>query len=364
MAETGRQPTQNSENHPKSSGEGHRKGKRSYRPFRPLDHAVSAYVEGIRKGNRLWLSRAITLVESRLADHQALGAEVVDACLPYSGKSIRIGITGAPGVGKSTFIEQFGLYMIEVDRRVAVLAIDPSSQSSGGSILGDKTRMELLTREPTAFVRPTAAGGSLGGVAHRTREVIFLCEAAGFDTVLVETVGVGQSEIAVASMTDFFLLLLMPGAGDELQGIKRGIVELADLVVVNKADGDRIEIANAAKRAYRNALHLFPPHQSGWVPKVLTGSGLHGKGLNEVWQQMQAYQTLTENNGFWSDQRRQQNQYWLEQTLQREMLQLIQNDATLREELEKIRQLVASQRISPTSGVRQLLSRFQLRRSD
>ncbi|RMG80724.1 MAG: methylmalonyl Co-A mutase-associated GTPase MeaB, partial [Bacteroidetes bacterium] len=277
--------------------------------------SVGEYVEGILRGDLVLLSQAITLVESTKAEHQMLGTEIVEKCLPHTGQSIRIGITGAPGVGKSTFIESFGLHLINQSRKVAVLAIDPTSQVSKGSILGDKTRMAKLSAHPRAYVRPSPAGESLGGVARKTRETILLCEAAGFDAVLVETVGVGQSEIAVHSMVDFFLLLLLPGAGDELQGIKRGIVEMADLIAINKADGDNEKAAKIAQRAYRNALHLFPPKESGWAPKVLTCAGLTGLGIAEIWLQIIDYQSFTQKNNFFKKRRTQQLRQWLHDTL-------------------------------------------------
>jgi len=229
---------------------------------------VGQYFEGILQGNRTILSRAVTLIESNKPDHQRMAQEIIGRCLPYSGKSVRIGITGVPGAGKSTFIESFGTYLTALGKRLAVLAIDPSSEKTKGSILGDKTRMEELSTDPNAYIRPSPSSGSLGGVARKTRETILLCEAAGFDTILIETVGVGQSETTVHSMVDFFLLLQIAGAGDELQGIKRGIMEMADTIVINKADGDNVLRAKTAATLYRNALHLFPPTLSGWVPKV------------------------------------------------------------------------------------------------
>ena len=237
-------------------------------------------------------------------------------CLPHSGKSIRIGITGTPGVGKSTFVEALGNYLTANGNSIAVLAIDPSSKVSQGSILGDKTRMQKLGADPNAFIRPSPAGESLGGVARQTRETILLCEAAGYEYIFVETVGVGQSETAVHSMTDFFLLLLLPGAGDELQGIKRGIVEMADLIAVNKADGDRLALAKKSKQEYRNALHLFPPHESGWVPSVHLCSALENEGIEAIWKQVLQYADHTGKNGFFDHKRRQQTAIWLEETIQ------------------------------------------------
>ncbi|GAB3201810.1 LAO/AO transport system kinase [Pontibacter aydingkolensis] len=274
--------------------------------------STETYVKGILSGDRVMLSRAITLVESRLASDQELAQQVIDAVLPHAGNSVRIGITGVPGVGKSTFIEAFGSYLIkEQNKKLAVLAIDPTSQRSGGSILGDKTRMEELSMNSQAYIRPSPAGKSLGGVAKNTRETIILCEAAGFDTIIVETVGVGQSETAVHAMVDFFLLLMLAGAGDELQGIKRGIMEMADAVAITKADEHNVHKANAAKAEYQNALHLYPVGASGWVPRVSTCSALQNTGLDTIWQIISDYLDLTHNNGFFDKKRRDQNLQWM-----------------------------------------------------
>lgn len=274
------------------------------------------YITGILNQNRVVLSQAITLIESTNPQHQALAHEIIDACLPHSGHSIRIGITGVPGVGKSTFIEALGQNLSANGRKLAVLAIDPSSQISKGSILGDKTRMAKLSTDPNVYIRPSAAGDSLGGVARKTRETLILCEAAGFDTLIIETVGVGQSEVAVHSMVDFFLLLLLPGAGDELQGIKRGIVEMADLIAVNKADGDNLSKAKRAAADYRGALHLFPPKANQWIPQVITCSALSGMGIAEVWKLIEDFQSFTQSNGFFQQQRQQQARYWLHESIQ------------------------------------------------
>ena len=239
-------------------------------------YTADEYVAGILDGNITILSQAVTLVESSLHEHQEIAQEIIEKCLPHAGKSVRVGITGVPGAGKSTSIDSFGMHLINAGHKLAVLAIDPSSERSKGSILGDKTRMEALSREKNAFIRPSPSAGSLGGVARKTRETIVLCEAAGFDTIFVETVGVGQSETAVHSMVDFFLLIQLAGTGDELQGIKRGIMEMADGIIINKADGDNIKKAELAAAQFRNALHLFPPSDSGWSPKVLTYSGYYG----------------------------------------------------------------------------------------
>ena len=265
------------------------------------------YVDGILRGNRTILSQAITLVESNLADHYDLAQEVVERCLPASSRSVRIGITGVPGAGKSTFIETFGTMLTRhYGRRLAVLAIDPSSQQSGGSIMGDKTRMEELSTDPDAFIRPSPSAGTLGGVARKTRESIILCEAAGFDTILVETVGVGQSETAAHSMVDFFLVLMLAGAGDELQGIKRGIMEMADTIVITKADGNNIQKAEMARVEYKNALHLFPPAPSKWTPRVMTCSSLERTGIADIWEAIRDYVSVTKSNGWFWDRRREQ----------------------------------------------------------
>ncbi|MCX2738706.1 methylmalonyl Co-A mutase-associated GTPase MeaB [Pontibacter anaerobius] len=270
------------------------------------------YVEGILAGDRVMLSRAITLVESRLTSDQELAQEVVNRVLPHAGNSVRIGITGVPGVGKSTFIEAFGNYLIkEQGKKLAVLAIDPTSQRSGGSILGDKTRMDSLSINPQAFIRPSPAGKSLGGVSRSTRESIILCEAAGFDAIFVETVGVGQSETAVHAMVDFFLLLMLAGAGDELQGIKRGIMEMADAIVITKADGENIGKAKAARAEYQSALHLYPLGASNWSPKVSTCSALQHSGLDTIWQTIADYLELTQANGFFKKKRHDQNLQWM-----------------------------------------------------
>lgn len=265
------------------------------------------YVDGILRGNRTILSQAITLIESNLTDHYDLAQEVVERCLPASSRSVRIGITGVPGAGKSTFIETFGTMLTRhYGRRLAVLAIDPSSQQSGGSIMGDKTRMEELSTDPDAFIRPSPSAGTLGGVARKTRESIILCEAAGFDTIIVETVGVGQSETAAHSMVDFFLVLMLAGAGDELQGIKRGIMEMADTIVITKADGNNIQKAEMARVEYKNALHLFPPAPSKWAPRVMTCSSLEKTGIADIWEAILDYVSVTKSNGWFWERRREQ----------------------------------------------------------
>lgn len=316
------------------------------------------YVRGILAGGRVLLSQAITLIESTRPDHQQLAQEIISSCLPHSGRSIRIGITGAPGVGKSTFIEAFGLHLLEQGRRLAVLAIDPSSKLSRGSILGDKTRMEKLSASEQVFIRPSPAGESLGGVARKTRESIILCEAAGFDTIIIETVGVGQSETAVHSMADFFLLLLLPGAGDELQGIKRGIVEMADLIAVNKADGDRLPMAKRARQEYRNALHLLAPKESGWAPKVDICSASTGMGIESIWQQAEAYRKATKENGYFERNRRAQAHYWLHEAINARLRAAFFEDPAVCERLKAIEQAVHSGRQSPFQGAEELIALF------
>ena len=271
---------------------------------------VREFQEEIKKGDRILLSRAITLVESKRTDHQALATGLIEAMLPETGKAIRIGITGVPGVGKSTFIEALGLHLIAIGRKPAVLSIDPSSSLSRGSILGDKTRMNELSRHPKAYVRPSPSGNSLGGVAKKTRETMYLCEAAGFDVIIVETVGVGQSETVVKDMVDFFLLLMLSGGGDDLQGIKRGIMEMADGIAINKADGSNKTRSKIAAKTYQKALHLFPPSASGWTVPVTTCSSIENQGIDELWDLMLKYESLTQDNGFFYKNRTEQNLKW------------------------------------------------------
>ena len=269
-------------------------------------YSADEFVTGILSGNRTILSQAITLVESSLPEHYETAQSIIEKCLPFSSRSIRIGITGVPGAGKSTFIETFGLHITAAGRKLAVLTIDPSSKQTKGSILGDKTRMEQLSIHPGAFIRPSPTTGTLGGVARKTRETIILCEAAGFDTILVETVGVGQSETAVHSMVDFFLLLMLAGAGDELQGIKRGIMEMADLIAITKADGTNKVIAENARISFQNALHLFPKKSSGWLPLVQTCSAMTNTGIEELWEIIMEYFSFTRNSGYFDTFRKEQ----------------------------------------------------------
>ena len=273
--------------------------------------SVAEFVEGILQGNVTILSQAVTLVESVKPEHQSIAQEVIEKCLPYSGNSVRVGISGVPGAGKSTSIDVFGLHELQKGGKLAVLAIDPSSERSKGSILGDKTRMEQLSVHPDSFIRPSPSAGSLGGVARKTRETIILCEAAGFDKIFVETVGVGQSETAVHSMVDFFLLIQLAGTGDELQGIKRGIMEMADGIVINKADGSNVDKAQLAATQFRNALHLFPAPDSGWTPRVLTYSGFYNLGVKEIWDMIDEYIAFVKENGYFDYRRNEQSKYWM-----------------------------------------------------
>ena len=288
--------------------------------YRHRQMSAGDYVEGILKGDVTILGRAVTLVESTNPAHQAVAQEVIEKCLPHAGRSIRVGISGVPGAGKSTSIDVFGIHVLqEYGGKLAVLAIDPSSERSKGSILGDKTRMEKLAVHPDSFIRPSPSAGSLGGVARKTRETIILCEAAGFDKIFVETVGVGQSETACHSMVDFFLLIQLAGTGDELQGIKRGIMEMADGIVINKADGDNIERANLAKAQFQSALHLFPPTLSGWIPEVLTYSGYYGIGIKEVWEMIDRYFEFVKGNGYFEHRRMEQEKYWMYETIDEQL---------------------------------------------
>jgi LAO/AO transport system kinase len=330
------------------------------RPSRRPTPSVSAYLDGILRGDRVVLSQAITLVESTRRDHQLLAQAIIAGCLPHAAarKTIRIGITGTPGVGKSTFIEAFGTHITEGDVQVAVLAIDPSSQMTRGSILGDKTRMLQLSANPKAFIRPSPAGDSLGGVARKTRETIVLCEAAGFDTIIVETVGVGQSETAVHSMTDFFLLLLLPGAGDDLQGIKRGIVEMADLVAVNKADGDREKLARQAQVFYKNALHLLPMKGSQWTPQVLTCSALSKLGIADIWSLILDYQKFTLDNNFFNNHRAAQSKYWLTESIESNLKKRFLEDPSVSAAFGDIEQAVLDGKLSPFLAAERLLDLF------
>jgi len=302
--------------------------------YRRRTLSVGDMVEGIVKGDVTVLSQAVTLVESVKPDHQAMAQEVIEKCLPHSGNSIRIGISGVPGAGKSTSIDQFGLHVLDkYGGKLAVLAIDPSSERSKGSILGDKTRMEKLSVREEAFIRPSPTAGSLGGVARKTRETIILCEAAGFDKIFVETVGVGQSETACHSMVDFFLLIQLAGMGDELQGIKRGIMEIADGIVINKCDGENIEKCKLAATAFRNAPHFFPPSDSGWTPKVLCYSGFYGTGISEIWDMVYEYVRFTKDNGYFELRRKEQNRYWMYESINEKLRSSFYNNPAIVERL-------------------------------
>jgi LAO/AO transport system kinase len=315
-------------------------------------------IEGILNGNITALSRAITLVESTNVSHLDSANDVVNACLPYANKSIRIGITGVPGVGKSTFIEAFGKYLTSLGKKVAVLAVDPSSTISHGSILGDKTRMEELVKDKNAFIRPSASGETLGGVARKTRETITLCEAYGFDTIIIETVGVGQSETAVHSMVDFFLLLKIAGAGDELQGIKRGIMEMADAIVINKSDGDNVRKSNLAKIEFGRALHFFPAKRSGWIPTATTCSAITREGIPEVWETINQFVTQTKSTTFFFEKRKDQNQYWMLETINEQLKTNFFNHPEIEKLLEENKKAVQNDEKSPFAAAQLLLEKY------
>ena len=320
--------------------------------------STKKFISEILAGNISFLSRAITLIESSNKKHQEKANIILNECLPHANKSIRIGITGVPGVGKSTFIEALGMQLTEKNKKVAVLAIDPSSSINKGSILGDKTRMEELVNNKHAFIRPSPAGSSLGGVAQKTRETIILCEAAGFDTIIIETVGVGQSETMVHSMVDFFLLLKIAGAGDELQGIKRGIIEMADAIIINKSDGENIRNASIAKVDFTRALHLYPQKTSGWKPKVLTASALEGTGVNEVMEMIESYILLVKKNNFFVSNRNHQNISWLKAIIEKNLYDSFyknnKNHIALKKEIE----LLENNETTPFSSAKKLLKNY------
>ncbi len=320
-----------------------------------IDHSIDALFSEIRNSNISFLGKAVTLVESSKKEHVFTAGELINRCIPHSGRSVRIGFTGVPGAGKSSFIEALGMYLVNRGRRVAVLAVDPSSSRSGGSILGDKTRMEQLSVHPNAFIRPSPSGGNLGGVARKTAETIILCEAAGFDIIFVETVGVGQSEIAVHSMVDFFLLLMLAGAGDELQGIKRGITETADLIVINKADGDNIKNAERAKIEYQNALHYFPLNDSGLAPKVATASAQTGAGIEHVWKIIEDYVTDTKKSGYFYEKRQTQARYRMYETIEEEIKRRFYDDKHRIEILKTLEEKVLKGEMSPYSAAFSIL---------
>jgi LAO/AO transport system kinase len=328
----------------------------SVTPALPL--SAEEYARGVRAGDGTVLARAITLVESTAPQHGAVAAELMKALLPHGDRSVRIGITGVPGVGKSTFIEAFGLYLCETGHRVAVLAVDPTSAISGGSILGDKTRMEKLSRHPSAYIRPSPSGGALGGVTRKTRETITLCEAAGYDVILVETVGVGQSEIAVRSMTDFFLLLALTGAGDELQGIKKGIVEMADGMAVTKADGDNVTAAEKLKLELAQVLHFLTPATSGWQPEVLTCSALQGNGIADVWKLVERFRAEMTASGEWAARRLGQVQEGLVEFAREQVLAGMMQSEVVREDLGRFGAEVAEGKMTLRAAASRIAGDF------
>ncbi len=317
------------------------------------------YVEGILRGDTSILGQAVTLVESRNADHQQMAQEVIEKCLPYTGNSIRVGISGVPGAGKSTSIDEFGIHVLKTHGgKLAVLAIDPSSERSKGSILGDKTRMERLSVHPNSFIRPSPAAGSLGGVARKTRETILLCEAAGYDKIFVETVGVGQSETACHSMVDFFLLIQLAGTGDELQGIKRGIMEMADGIVINKCDGENVEKCQLAASHFRNALHIFPATESGWMPKVLTYSGFYGTGIKEIWDMIYQYIDFVKSNGYFDHRRNEQAKYWMYESIDEQLRNGFFHNPTIATMLRAEEQSVLEGRKTSFVAAKQLMDTY------
>ena len=317
--------------------------------------SVKTFVDHILKGDISYLSRAITLIESSNPKHLKKANEILEQCLPFANKTVRIGITGVPGVGKSTFIESFGNQLIKKGNKIAVLAIDPSSSINKGSILGDKTRMEELVKEKNAFIRPSPSGSSLGGVAQKTRESIILCEAAGFDTIIIETVGVGQSETAVHSMVDFFLLLKIAGAGDELQGIKRGIIEMADAIVINKADGDNIKRAEIAKNEFSRALHLYPIKENDWQPKVLTCSATKNTGIKEIIELIDSFILLNKKNNHFNINRNNQNKYWLLETINKQLKDNFYQNPKIIKALNDFLVAVQNQKTTPFNAANELL---------
>jgi len=331
-----------------------------YRKTSPKRRRYSAdeFVEDILKGDISMLSQAVTLVESSLPEHQQIAQEVIEKCLPYTGKSVRLGITGVPGAGKSTFIEALGMHLIRNGHKLAVLAIDPSSERSKGSILGDKTRMEELSVAKNAFIRPSPSAGSLGGVARKTRESIILCEAAGFDTVFVETVGVGQSETSVHSMVDFFLLIQLAGAGDELQGIKRGIMEMADGIAINKCDGSNTDKAKVARTQYQNALHLFPAPESGWTPEAITCSSIELNGITEVWGMVERYIDYVKSNSFFEAKRILQSKYWMYETINEQLKSHFYQNSEIQTLLLESEKKVLSHELSSFIAAKNLLDKY------
>lgn len=327
--------------------------------LRKQELSAETLIEGIFKGDKAVVAKAITLLESSRPEHYEKSTEVIEACLPKTNNSIRIGITGVPGVGKSTFIETLGKRLTHLGKKVAVLAVDPTSALSQGSILGDKTRMELLSKDPNAFIRPSPSGASLGGVAQKTRESIMICEAAGYDVILVETVGVGQSEIAVHSMVDFFLLLKLSGAGDELQGIKRGIMEMTDAIVINKADGDNLKRAKTAKTEFERALHLYPPKKNGWMPRVLTCSATENVGVGEIWEMISGFAVENKRNGQFEQHRKLQNKQWFLQAVEEQLKQFLNQKESFKSDQEELMFAVEANKISPFHAARTLLDKIK-----
>ena len=327
--------------------------------FRRKEHTVDELVSGILNGDVTMLSQAITLVESMIPEHQEKAQQVIEKCLPHACKSVRIGISGVPGAGKSTSIDQFGIHVLEnYGGKLAVLAIDPSSERSKGSILGDKTRMEKLSVHPNAFIRPSPSAGSLGGVARKTRETIILCEAASYDKIFVETVGVGQSETACHSMVDFFLLIQVAGTGDELQGIKRGIMEISDAIVINKCDGDNVKRCEMAAQGFRNALHFFPMPESGWQRKVLTYSGFYGYGVKEIWEMIFEYFDFVKQNGYFDYRRHEQNKYWMYETIDNTIRNSFYNNPIIKNALKNMEQSVQNDEKTSFVAAHNLLDLF------
>lgn len=319
---------------------------------------LDAYKEGILAGDKVVLGRAITLVESKLKEDQDLAGQLLIDIAPHAGKSVRIGITGVPGVGKSSFIEVLGLHLTGMDKKLAVLAVDPSSQISKGSIMGDKTRMEVLARDPLAFIRPSATGSSLGGVADKTRESLLLCEAAGYEIIFIETVGVGQSETLVHGMVDFFLLLMLAGAGDELQGIKKGIMEMADLVVITKSDGENLARAEVAQKAYQNALHLFAPNPNGWISDVVTCSAVDKVGIEAIWRNVEKYCSQMQHSGYFDHKRQNQNLAWMHDQINRTLETSFKQNPKIKKELSAIEAKVLQGNCTATDGARRLLDLY------
>ena len=327
--------------------------------FRRRELSVADMVEGIVKGDVTILSQAVTLVESVNPEHQAKAQEVIEKCLPHSGNSVRIGISGVPGAGKSTSIDEFGIHVLDrFGGKLAVLAIDPSSERSKGSILGDKTRMEKLAVRKESFIRPSPSAGSLGGVARKTRETIILCEAAGYDKIFVETVGVGQSETACHSMVDFFLLIQLAGTGDELQGIKRGIMEIADGIVINKCDGNNVDKCHMAATNFRNALHFFPAPESGWLPKVLCYSGFYATGIKEVWDMVYEYIDFVKDNGYFDYRRNEQNKYWMYETINESLRNNFYNNLIVQKELKDYEQRILRGEKTSFAAAHELLTKY------